>query len=621
MCGLTGFLQPGGLEPTARDALAQMVASLSHRGPDATGAWVNAEDGIALGHRRLSILELSAAGSQPMSSASGRCTVSVNGEIYNHLEVREALAQSGHAPAWRGNSDIETLVEAFDRWGVEQTLRMATGMFALALWDAEARTLTLARDRAGEKPLYYGWQGRVLLFGSELKSLRAHPAFSAGVDRDQVAVFLERGYVPGPCSIYQRICKVPPASYVQFGGRAPAREMSAPRPYWSFHEAAMAGLGSRFGGSDAEAIDLFDTELRRAVAAQCVADVPLGAFLSGGIDSSTVVSLMQSQSSRPVRTFSIGFVESQFNEAPHAKAVARHLGTAHTELIATPREAMDVVPRLPSLYDEPFGDSSAIPTFLVSQLARRHVTVSLSGDGGDELFGGYTRYVRGHRLWSVLKHVPRVVRKAIAPAFGDHYARFVAAPAASRFYDLVMRDSNAAGVVRDAATTKQTVELDAGLARASFYEAMMLADSTTYLPDDILVKVDRASMGVSLESRVPLLDHRIIELAWRLPLRMKYRKGEGKWLLKQLLSRYVPKNLHDRPKQGFGMPVGQWIRGPMREWAESLLEAGRLRREGYLDADRVRAEWSRHLAGRTRSGEGVWRILMFQAWLAESRAR
>jgi asparagine synthase (glutamine-hydrolysing) len=599
-----------------------MTASLAHRGPDASGAWIDAEAGIALGHRRLSILDLSEAGSQPMMSHSGRYALVTNGEIYNHLDLRRELARSGSEPAWRGHSDTETLLAAFDRWGPEEALRRVVGMFALAVWDRQARTLLLARDRAGEKPLYYGWQQGTLLFGSELKSLRAHPAFRAAVDRVRLSLYLKRGYVPAPHSIYEGIFKLQPGCTATFRAMEPAGALRRPQAYWSFREAAERGLRSPFDGSDAEAVDRLERVLSEAVASQSVADVPLGAFLSGGIDSSTVVALMQAQSSRPVRTFAIGFEEAAFNEAPHARAVARHLGTEHTELIATAREAMDVVPRLPALYDEPFGDSSAIPTFLVAQLARRHVTVSLSGDGGDELFGGYTRYARGDRLWRLLRRTPRVLRAALAPALGGHYAPMVAASSATALYDAVMLDGNAEGVVLRAgdAADGESVGLEAGRANGSLYHPMMLADSTTYLPDDILVKVDRASMGVSLESRVPMLDHRVVELAWQMPLGMKVRDGESKWLLRRVLERHVPRTLHDRPKKGFGMPVGDWIRGGMRSWAEALLDAGRLRQEGFLDAGRVSAEWQRHVDGKTRSGEGIWRLLMFQAWLASTRA-
>lgn len=622
MCGIAGyFRRDGNLAPDAREQLIKMTSSLAHRGPDASGAWLDPNAGVALGHRRLSILDLSDAGSQPMSSHSGRYVLVTNGEIYNHLKIRMALAQEGGEPHWRGHSDTETLLAAFDRWGANAALRKSIGMFALALWDRQEQVLTLARDRLGEKPLYYGEQGGLLLFGSELKSLRSHPAFRADVDREQAAIYLHRGYVPAPGSIFRGIRKLPPGCIVQFVRNPASGQMPEPRPYWSLVEIAARGLEEPFAGSDAEAVNQLEAVLSCAVASQSVADVPLGAFLSGGIDSSMVVALMQAHSSRPVRTFAIGFHEDEFNEAPHARAVAAHLRTDHTEMIVTPRDAMNVIPRLPQLYDEPFGDSSAIPTFLVAELARRHVTVSLSGDGGDELFGGYTRYGRGIRLWRLLRHVPGFLRSMAAPAFGAHLSRFVSTHSAEDLYDAVMLDPSARGMVLggDDSPTGASIGLNGSYARSDFFQAMMLADCTTYLPDDILVKVDRASMGVSLESRVPMLDHRVVEFAWQLPRRMKLRSGQGKWLLKQLLSRYVPATLHNRPKKGFGMPVGDWICGEMREWAESLLGAERLHREGFFDVRRVREHWSRHLAGKTRSGESIWRLLMFQAWLAETK--
>lgn len=623
MCGLTGFFRPQGLGSGADEELSRMTLRLAHRGPDASGAWLDPGAGIALGHRRLSILELSALGSQPMISHSGRYVFITNGEIYNHVDIREELARAGDEPEWRGHSDTESLLAAFDRWGPEEALTRAVGMFAFALWDRQDRSLTLARDRMGEKPLYYGWQGDTLLFGSELKSLRAHPSFRAAVDRTQLDLFMQRGYVPAPGSIHQGIFKLPAGCLVKLDSRARAGRLPDPRPYWSLDTVAARGSRQPFDGDDRAALDALEAVVARAVASQSVADVPLGAFLSGGIDSSAIVALMQAQSQRPVRTFSIGFAEAEFNEAPYAKEVATHLGTDHTQLIVTPREAMDVVPQLPALYDEPFGDSSAIPTFLVAKLARRHVTVSLSGDGGDELFGGYTRYRRGEALWGTLRRVPRPLRAALAPAFGRHYSRFVAAPAAGEFYDAVMLDPHAAGIVLSSEGTPRgrSVRLDAALAERFIYEAMMKADSKTYLPDDILVKLDRASMGVSLESRVPMLDHRVVEFAWKLPLSIKVRGGETKWILKQLLRRHLPAAMHDRPKQGFGVPVYDWLRGSMRGWAEPLLDAETLRRQGFLDWRRVREIWSAHLGGTTRLGLSLWRILMFQAWLAETKAR
>jgi len=623
MCGITGFLRPGGLGPAARDELGRMASCLAHRGPDASGDWIDGPAGIALGHRRLSILELSEAGSQPMVSHSGRYVLATNGEVYNHADIRTELAHAGDATAWRGHSDTETMVAAFDRWGIEATLARLAGMFAFALWDRQDHVLTLARDRLGEKPLYYGWQGGTLLFGSELKSLRAHPDFQASIDRGQLERYMLRGYVPAPGSIYAGIHKLPPGSFLQVRAQQMPPSNAQPAAYWSIGGAVEQGSRNPFRGSDDEALAELECVLGRAVASQSVADVPLGAFLSGGIDSSSIVALMQAHASRPVRTFSIGFTEESFNEAPFARAVAAHLGTEHTEMIVTPREAMDVIPRLPALYDEPFGDSSAIPTFLVAELARRHVTVSLSGDGGDELFGGYTRYARADRLWRLLRHVPRTLRKALASGSGGYLSRFVAAGSPQDLYDRVMLDRHAPGIVlrQGQPAADATILLDAALAERDIVGAMMRADAETYLPDDILVKVDRASMGVSLESRVPLLDHRVVEFAWRLPLSMKIRGGESKWLLRRLLAGRLPAALLDRPKKGFGVPVELWVRADMREWAETQLEPARLRSEGFLDDARVRQIWLAHGAGEPRFGAVLWRVLMFQAWLAgQSRA-
>jgi asparagine synthase (glutamine-hydrolysing) len=598
-----------------------MTDRLAHRGPDAASGWIDAGAGIALGHRRLSILDLSEAGAQPMVSHSGRYALSTNGEIYNHFDIRDELARSGAAVAWRGHSDTETMVAAFDRWGVEATLQRLVGMFAFAAWDRQERVLTLARDRLGEKPLYYGWQRGTLLFGSELKALCAHPDFAAPIDRCQLSLYLRRGYVPSPGSIYEGVGKLRPGCFARFGPNTSSASTPEAVAYWSIRDVVAEGERNAFDGSDEEALVELESTLGRAVAAQSVADVPLGAFLSGGIDSSAVVALLQASAGQPVKTFSIGFTEERFNEAPFARAVAAHLGTDHVELIVTPREAMDVIPRLPALYDEPFGDSSAIPTFLVSKLARRRVTVSLSGDGGDELFGGYTRYARAETLWRLLKRVPRPVRAATAGLFGRHLSRFVASGSPQDLYDRVMLDRDAPGIVRDGdlQPAEASVALDPGLAARSVTHAMMQADIETYLPDDILVKVDRASMGVSLESRVPLLDHRVVELAWRLPLEHKVRNGETKWLLRQLARKHLPSQLLDRPKKGFGVPVDAWVRTSLREWAEGLLDDRTLRHDGFLDGERVRAIWNDHVGGAPRLGLVTWRILMFQAWLAAAR--
>lgn len=632
MCGLVGVLRPDSSSELIDAPLLQRLAdTLVHRGPDDAGVWVDAQAGIGLGHRRLSVLELSAEGRQPMVSASGRYVLVFNGEIYNHLDLRAQLAQCSPVPGWRGRSDTETLLAGIEHWGIGEALARASGMFAFALWDREQELLTLARDRMGEKPLYFGWQGSVFLFASELKALRRHPAFAAEIDRDVLTMYMRRGYILAPYCIYKGIRKVMPGTYVQIARRAAVHTTPREHTYWSLPAAVEQGRSRPFAGSGTQAVDQLERELKRAVALQSVADVPLGAFLSGGIDSSTIVALMQAQSSRAVKTFTIGFHEAAYDEAAHARQVARHLGTEHTEMYLTSREAMDVIPLLATMFDEPFGDSSAIATFLVSRLARGQVTVSLSGDGGDELFGGYRRYRRTEKLWNGLRRVP--ARRALSRAAGllarclgsgtlgwktQRLASYLSVRNAADCYRRqILQDCQAAFVLHTSerwAEQDETSELIPS--EGSLYERMMQADALTYLPDDILVKVDRTSMHVSLESRVPMLDHRVVELAWSLPLELKVRNGESKWLLKQVLDRYVPRALTERPKMGFGVPVSSWLRGDLRDWAEDLLASDRLRQDGFLDQGPVREQWSRHLRGVRNEGDGLWRVLMFQAWLA-----
>jgi len=632
MCGVAGFLQPAGFSATASESIVRdLAATLSHRGPDYADTWLDADAGIALGHQRLSIIDLSPAGRQPMASASGRYVISYNGEIYNHSQIRKELEHLESPPLWRGHSDTETLLAAFDQWGIEAALRKTVGMFAIALWDREKRTLTLARDRIGEKPLYYGWQSNSFLFGSELKALRAHPDFSSRIDRDVLALYMRRNYIPAPHSIYSNIFKVLPGTFIQLATQDAPGTLPQPQTYWSLKDVAEYGLAHPFAGDDKDAASELDTRLRQSIELQSIADVPLGAFLSGGIDSSTIVALMQEQSSRPVKTFTIGFHEDDFNEAAYAKRVAQHLGTDHTELYVTSREAMDVIPQLAQFYDEPFGDSSAIPTFLVSQLARQQVTVSLSGDGGDELFGGYTRYQRASDVWRRARRIPHFARNALSyglRAFSrwssrdsstawtaKRLAHYLSARQAAEFYEVQMSQRHdARDLVLDCGRESQYS--DSTLARGQFYDWMMYTDGVSYLPDDILAKVDRASMSVSLEARVPMLDHRVLEFAWRLPLHMKVRNGEGKWLLKQILRKYVPASMVERPKMGFGVPVGEWIRGPLRDWAENLLAEDRLQREGFLNPQLVREQWTQHLNGTSDSDDSMWPLLMFQEWLS-----
>lgn len=641
MCGFAGFWGPSGagLEAIA----ARMAGRLVHRGPDDAGTWVDPQAGIALGHSRLSIVDLSPAGHQPMSSAGGRYVLAFNGEIYNHLLLRKELEAAGAAPAWRGHSDTETLLAACVFWGLSGALSRATGMFALALWDRELRELSLARDRLGEKPLYYGLQGGCLLFGSELKALREHPSFVAGVNRDALALFLRYNYIPAPYTIHEGIFKLQPGAILSFA--APQVEGRS-ESFWDL-ATAIAKARTLDALTPADAVGQLEGLLMDAVGQQMVADVPLGAFLSGGVDSSLIVALMQAQSSRPVKTFTIGFNEQAYNEAEHARAVARHLGTEHTELYVTSEQAMAIIPALPALYDEPFADVSQIPTRLVSRLAREHVTVALSGDAGDELFCGYNRYLLARRLWQSCERVPAPLRRLAGSALrqGSPLLASLLRGAAPLLPDRLVRGDVATKLhtLGQALRADSMVELNHDLSSfldqpASMLcagrerpvrmtdgcldvlgleplEQMMALDALAYLPDDILVKVDRAAMGVSLETRVPLLDHRVVEFAWRLPLQLKLRDGETKWILRQVLYRHVPRELIERPKMGFGVPMGEWLKGGLRDWAEALLDPARLRREGFLRPEPVRRCWDEHVSGRRDWQYVLWGVLMFQQWL------
>lgn len=656
MCGFVGFL--GGTPPYggAGDlaVLKRMTGTIVHRGPDDASYWHDTDHRIGLGHRRLSIIDLSPAGRQPMQSHGGRYMIAFNGEIYNHLLLREQLEAAGQAPVWRGHADTETLLAGFDAWGIQRTVERAIGMFAFAVWDRETATLTLARDRIGEKPLYYGWQGKgsdaAFLFGSELKALRAHPAFGHEIDRRALCLQLRHNYIPAPYSIYQGIAKLLPGTLLTVSLRQREPQVL---PYWSGLRVAESGAANPYTGSAGQALDELEALLKDAVRQQMMADVPLGAFLSGGIDSSTIVALMQAQSSRPVKTFSIGFHEAGYNEAEYAKAVARHLGTEHTELYVTAEQAMAVIPRLPALYDEPFSDSSQIPTFLVSQLARQHVTVSLSGDAGDELFCGYNRYHATASLWRKLAAGPlplrRLVAKGLTSISPQSWNRLAGAtqgllPRSLRFANMGDKLHKGAGVLDSESVDALYLKLASHwldpasvviggeeprtlMANAAWpgagldnVQRMMALDMLTYLPDDILVKVDRAAMGVSLETRVPFLDHRIVEFAWRLPQSMKLRDGKTKWALRQVLYRYVPPSLIERPKMGFGVPVGEWLRGPLRDWADALLDRARIRDEGFFHAEAVREKWEAHLSGKRNWQYHLWDVLMFQSWLEHQHA-
>lgn len=645
MCGIGGILKQGASSELFETTLRGMGDAIAHRGPDDATTWHDSEAGIGLSHRRLAILDLSVEGRQPMSSASGAYVLAYNGEIYNHLDIRKALEDIGRAPAWRGHSDTETLLAAIEAWGLGAALTRCIGMFAIALWDKRGRTLTLARDRLGEKPLYYGWQNNTFLFASELKALRAFPGFTPEVDRHVLALLLRHNYIPAPYSIYAGIRKLEPGHLLTVSLTGPTGE---PTPYWSAAEIIAQGVRGPVEASPQELVDGLEQLLLSAVGGQMMSDVPLGAFLSGGVDSSTIVALMQTQSSKPIKTFTIGFNEDGHNEAPYARSVAAHLGTDHTELYVSADDALNVIPRLPKMYDEPFADSSQIPTFLVSQLASQHVTVSLSGDGGDELFAGYNRYTLTAQLWGKIRRLPSAVRTAIAsgllavPAqvwnnlsrpitpilppslrqanMGDKLhkgAHVLGASGMDELYrGLVSLWTNPADVVPGAVEPATPLtSLPPPLRDVTGVQRMMALDAVTYLPDDILAKVDRAAMSVSLETRTPLLDHRVFEYAWSMPQAMKSRQGQTKWPLRQILYKHVPRELIERPKAGFAIPIDRWLRGPLRDWAEAQLDEQRIQREGYLDPAPIRTRWQEHLSGRRNWGAHLWTVLMFQAWL------
>jgi asparagine synthase (glutamine-hydrolysing) len=644
MCGLAGYLKLSRTplsESDMRGITARMANALRHRGPDDAGVWVDASAGIALGHQRLAIQDLSAAGHQPMVSVCGRYVIVLNGEIYNHLELREALAMTG---GWRGHSDTETLLAAIGIWGIEEALKRCIGMFAFALWDRESRVLTLARDRFGEKPLYYGWVGqgesRAFAFASELKALREYPGFDNAINREALAQYLRFTYVPAPLSIYEGIYKLEPGCLVTLDGSLrPSRRDVKVTNWWSFSDLVSTNTKSVIK-NDSQAIIELERRLSQAVKSQCISDVPVGAFLSGGVDSSAIAALMQAQSSTPIKTFTIGFDEQGFDEAPHARAVAKHLGTDHFEMHVTAQMAQDVITQLPQMYDEPFADSSQIPTHLVCRAAREKVTVALSGDAGDELFGGYNRYFWGPRIWSRVSWLPFAMRKQLGNAIHalpiSVWDSFSSIAGVSRLGDKAHKLAARLKTVRGmedlywslVSEWQDPERLVVGLEKRhcdavkqpwqSALEAplsMMFLDTLTYLPDDILCKVDRAAMACGLETRIPFLDHRVVELAWQLPLHMKIRGNTSKWALRQVLYKYVPKELIERPKAGFAIPIGQWLRGPLRDWAQALIDPARLQREGYLHPEPIQKVWREHLSGRRDHTPKLWAVLMFQAWL------
>lgn len=626
MCGFFGVAS-GDNFSVLDSCLRECLDKISHRGPDGFGVWIDTSRYIGLAHSRLSIIDLTLAGHQPMHSANERYVIAFNGEIYNHLELRRKLESEGNPPIWHGHSDTETLLACFAAWGVEITLQATVGMFAIALWDKQQEVLTLARDRMGEKPLYWGWCGETLLFGSELKALKAHPAFNAPVDRNSLALLLRHNYIPAPHCIYQGIEKLHAGYFVQIQ-KGQKRQDVTPTPYWSLNSVVEAGLDSPFDGTDIQAVDLLERRLTDSVGLQMLADVPLGAFLSGGVDSSTIVALMQQQSRRPVQTFAIGFNEPGYNEAEYAKEVAAHLGTEHSELYVGATEALAVIPGLPQIYCEPFADSSQIPTYLVSQMARQKVTVALSGDGGDELFGGYNPYQFAPRVWRAISKLPLMLRNLAVNVLAglplpDKLGKLLSVlPACDReaFYLALMSHWQEPEQVVIGAGPSTSASPTALPQAEDFTHWMMAMDAKQYMADDILVKVDRAAMANSLETRVPLLDHRVVELAWQLPLHVKIRDGKGKWVLREVLYRHVPRELIERPKKGFSIPLAQWLRGPLRDWAEALLDEKRLQQEGYFMVNPIRGLWREHLSGRRDNALRLWSVLMFQAWLERERA-
>lgn len=639
MCGFAGYWSFGRTTVADNEALLHRMGDvIITRGPDSSGIFFDAADAIGFTHRRLAIVDLSEAGHQPMRSKSGRYVIAFNGEIYNHNELRRELGQTV-AVSWSGHSDTETLLVAIERWGLKLTLQKAKGMFALSLWDSQRKELYLARDRFGEKPLYYCLNQGSLIFGSQLSSLREHPEFSAEIERDSIALLLRHNYIPAPYSIYKGVFKLLPGTIVSFRSDAG----STYEEYWSARDVILNALANQSEGDVTAQLDEIEKCLSKAVSGQMLADVPLGAFLSGGIDSSLIVALMQKQSDKPVKTFSIGFDDERFNEAKFAKEVATHLGTEHTELYVTARDALAVIPELPAIFDEPFSDSSQIPTYLVSKIAKQHVTVSLSGDAGDELFCGYNRYMLTANTWGKLNRLPVFLRKVLSRLLllvpvnaWDFIGRIL--PKRYTLRNLGDKLHKAAAVI----TSKDINELYLRL--VSHWQSpqevvlgskepltaltdperrivvddpilqMMALDTVTYLPDDILVKVDRSAMAVSLETRVPFLDHNVFELAWKMPLSIKLKSGQSKWCLRQILYKYVPKELIERPKMGFAVPLDSWLRGPLLEWAENLLNHERLVSEGFFDANIISSMWQEHKSGKRNWQYQLWDILMFQAW-------
>lgn len=633
MCGFSGFYSFQTSSNNAINLLEEMGSKILHRGPDDGGVWFIENEGLGFSHRRLAIVDLSPAGHQPMTSASERFVIAFNGEIYNHLDLRNQL-ESVSECIWNGHSDTETLLKGFDVWGIEQTIKKATGMFSIAVWDHENKQLTLVRDRLGEKPLYFGWQGTTLLFGSELSALKVHPDFSANINRQAICLLMRQGFISAPYSIYEDIGKLMPGTMITFSAQCKSPKAST---YWSINDIAEKAHQNLFTGTADEAVSELESKLGDAVERQMMADVPLGAFLSGGIDSSTIVALMQSRSTRPAKSFSIGFHEEGYNEAQHAKAVAKHLGTEHTEYYVKSEDAMAVVPALASMYSEPFADSSQIPTYLVSKMAREHVTVALSGDGGDELFCGYGRYNKTANTWNKIRHIPMPLRSVAAMGLksvptkiwdamlpkrhniGDQIHKGAGALDARNFesfyYNYLMAHTrDPASLVIDGSDPLGIRRELGDIEGLGLHEKMMLMDINSYLPDDILCKVDRASMAVSLETRVPLLDHNVVEFAATIPMSIKQHNGENKWPLKQVLFKYVPRELIERPKKGFGIPLEHWLRTGLKEWASELLDDTKIRQQGFFHPVMIQNIWKQHQDGSRNWAYLLWNVLMFQSW-------
>jgi len=644
MCGFAGFFDKSKKKDTS--FLNKMLQSISHRGPDDQGLWLDDNYEIGLAHRRLSIIDLSKAGHQPMISKSKRFVIAFNGEIYNHLELRKSLENSNKLiNNWIGTSDTETLLACIDVWGLEATLKSCVGMFSFALWDKKKRSLFLARDRIGEKPLYYGWQHDVFLFGSELKALKCHPSFKSNIDRNSLSLFIRHNYIPTPNTIYKNIYKLEPGFILELSSHSLNTKLW---PYWSSENIVCQDMEEPYQLNPDQAINKLEGLINSSILSQMEADVPLGAFLSGGVDSSTIVALMQNQSTKPIKTFTIGFDEADYNEALNAKAVANHIGTEHTELYVKSNDVMNVIPKLPSIYCEPFSDSSQIPTFLVSKLAKQHVKVSLSGDGGDELFCGYNRYKITSSIWEKIKVFPpffrNILAKAITSISAPTWNKIAKYTPYSKVYNNIgdklhkgatVLDSNSIdqlylGLVSHTRNPSEYVigsyepktklnNVPSNFKSLDNVEKMMALDLITYLPDDILVKIDRAAMSNSLETRVPFLDHRVVEFAWKLPISLKIRDKQTKWILRQILYKYVPRKLIERPKMGFGVPIGNWLRGPLKDWAENLINKNRLICEGYFNPELIYKIWQEHQSNQRNWEYLLWNILMFQAWLDENK--